>query len=125
MKTGILEIDTILSVLKEKYNGIYRVSLDTDKAKRILMPSYLNYHENEEHFSELFSKYASESVLPDYHRALLSFLNYDALKHQLMDGKIPKITYKKMNGETVVLSIYKLDGESVEVSDTLWVITKA
>ena len=125
VKTGILEIDAVLSVLKEKYNGIYRVSLDTDQAKRILMPSYFNYHENEEHFSELFSKYASESVLPDYHRALLSFLNYDALKHQLMDGKIPKITYKKMNGETVVLSIYKLDGESVEVSDTRWVITKA
>lgn len=124
VKTGILEIDTMISVLKEKYNGIYRVSLFTDKARRILMPAYLKYNENEEHFSNLFSKYVSESVSPDYHRAILSFLNYDALKHQLMEGKIPKITYKKNDGETVMLSVYKLCDTEEVVSDTLWVFSK-
>ena len=124
VKTGILEIDTMLSVLKEKYNGIYRVSLFTDKARRILMPAYLNYNENEDHFSNLFSKYVAESVAPDYHRAVLSFLNYDALKHQLMEGKIPKITYKKNDGQLVILGVYKLcDGDEL-VSDTLWVFSK-
>ena len=48
IKTGILEIDAILSILNENYNGIYRVSLDSDKARRILMPAYLKYNENEE-----------------------------------------------------------------------------
>ena len=124
VKTGILEIDTMLSVLKEKYNGIYRVSLVTDKARRILMPAYLNYNENEDHFSNLFSKYVAESVAPDYHRAVLSFLNYDALKHQLMEGKIPKITYKKNDGELVILSVYKLCGADELVADTLWVFAK-
>ena len=124
VKTGILEIDTMLSVLKEKYNGIYRVSLVTDKARRILMPAYLNYNENEDHFSNLFSKYVAESVAPDYHRAVLSFLNYDALKHQLMEGKIPKITYKKNDGELVILSVYKLCESDELVADTLWVFAK-
>ncbi len=124
IKTGILEIDAILSILKESYNGIYRVSLSTDKARRILMPAYLKYNENEEHFSNLFSKYVSESVDPDYHRAVMSFLNYDALKHQLTEGKIPKITYKKNNGENVILSVYTLSGEDELVSDTLWVFAK-
>ena len=123
-QTGILEIDTMLSVLKESYNGIYRVSLDTDKARRILMPAYLNYNENEEHFSALFSKYVSESVDPDYHRAVMSFLNYEAIKHQLLENKTPKIAYKKQNGETVVLSVYKLCDHSDTVSDTLWVFAK-
>ncbi len=124
VQTGILEIDAMLSVLKEKYNGIYRVSLSTDKARRILMPAYLNYNENEEHFSNLFSKYVSETVDPDYHRAVMSFMNYEALKHQLMEGNIPKIKYKKNNGELVALSVYKLgDAENV-VSDTLWVFAK-
>lgn len=122
-KTGILEIDTMLSVLKENYNGIYRVSLDTDKARRILMPAYLGYDENEEHFSSLFSKYVSDWVQPDYHRAVMSFLNYDALIHQLSENKTPKITFKKNNGESVALSVYKLcDGETV---NTLWVFAKA
>ena len=113
----------MLSVLKEKYNGIYRVSLSTDTARRILMPAYLNYNENEEHFSNLFSKYVSESVEPDYHRALLSFLNYEAIRHQLAEGKIPRILYKKSGGETVILSVYKL-GDGELVSDTLWVFAK-
>ena len=53
----------------------------------------------------------------------MSFLNYDAIKRHLMDGKIPKITYKKANGETVILSIYKL-GEEDAVKETLWVFAK-
>ena len=124
VKTGILEIDTMLSIMKEKYNGIYRVSLDTDHARRILMPAYLNYNEDEEHFSNLFSKYVSESVSSDYHRAVMSFLNYSAIKHQLLEDKTPKITYKKNNGETVVLSVYKLCDYKTNVSDTLWVFAK-
>ena len=124
VKTGILEIDTMLSVLKENYNGIYRVSLDTDRARRILMPAYLKYNENEDHYSNLFSKYVAESVDPDYHRAVMSFLNYEAVKRQLTEGKIPKITYRKNNGETVVLSVYKLGDADNSVSDTLWVFAK-
>ena len=124
VNTGILEIDTMLSIMREKYNGIYRVSLDTDSARRILMPAYLNYNEDEEHFSTLFSKYVSESVSSDYHRAVMSFLNYSAIKHQLLEDKTPKITYKKNNGETVVLSVYKLCDSKKQVSDTLWVFAK-
>lgn len=123
-KTGILEIDTMLSVLKESYNGIYRVSLDTDSARRILMPTYLKYNETEEHFSKLFAKYVSESAQSDYNRALLTFQNYDALKQQLAEGKIPRITYKKINGETVTLSVYSLDSSKESVSETLWIFAK-
>jgi hypothetical protein len=124
VRTGINEIDTILSVMKENYTGIYRVSLDTDKARGILMPEYLNYNEHEEHFSKLFTKYVSESVEPDYHRAVMSFLNYEVIKHQLMEDKTPKITFKKNNGESVVLSVYKLVNGNDFISDTLWVFAK-
>ncbi|MEE0945334.1 MAG: GGDEF domain-containing protein [Acutalibacteraceae bacterium] len=125
LKTGIHEIDTMLSILKENYNGIYRVSLDTDKVRRILMPAYLQYNENEEHFSQLFSNFVIESVDPDYHRAVMSFLNYEALTHQLMDGKIPRIMFKKNNGKSVLLSVYKLSDTDDNISDTLWVFAKA
>jgi len=123
-KTGILEIDTMISVMKEKYNGIYRVDLDTNKAYRILMPAYLGYNENEEHFSALLTKYIDDSVAPEFHRAMMSFLNYDALKRQLLEGKTPRITYKKANGDTVVLSVYKLGDEDGIVNNTLWVFAK-
>lgn len=114
----------MISVLKEHYNGIYRVSLETDNARRILMPSYLGYKENEENFSNLLKKYIDELVHPDYHRAVISFLNYDAIKRQLSESKIPSITYQKVNDERVTLSIYPLGDETNNVKETLWVFAK-
>jgi len=124
IKTGIREIDAMISIMKEHYNGIYRVSLESDKAHRIIMPAYLGYNEDEEHFSKLLTKYVEESVDPDFHRAIMSFLNYAVLKQQLLDNKIPKITYKKTNGETVMLSVYKVNDEDDFANETLWVFSK-
>ncbi len=123
-KTGIREIDTMISVLKEHYNGIYRVSLETDDAHRILMPSYLGYKEEEKNFSKLLKKYIHDIVHPDFHRAVMSFLNYDAIKRQIAEGKTPSITYKKVHGETVTLSVYNLSDEKDNVQETLWVFAK-
>jgi len=124
ISTGLREIDTLLSVMKEHYNGIYRVSLKTDEASRIIMPSYLGYNENEHNFSKLLSKYIQESVNPVFHRAMLSFLNYDALARQFSEGNIPRITYNKINREIVTLSVYKLDNKSDYTDETLWVFEK-
>lgn len=114
----------MISVLKEHYNGIYRVSLDTDNAHRILMPSYLGYKEDEENFSKLLKKYIHDIVHSDFHRAVMSFLNYDAIKRHISEGKTPSITYKKVNGETVILSVYNLTEDKDNVKDTLWVFAR-
>jgi len=124
IKTGIREIDAMISVLKEHYNGIYRVSLKTDEAHRILMPAYLGYNEDEKNFSKLLSKYTNDTVHPDYHRAVTSFLNYDAMKRQISEGKTPSITYKKVNGETVILSVYNLSETNDDADETLWVFAR-
>lgn len=123
-QTGIKEIDTLLSVMKDHYNGIYRVSLDTDSAGRILMPSYLGYNENEENFSKLVKKYVENSVHPDYHRSVLNFINYDALRRQLAEGNIPTVSYKKWGGEDVILSVYNLSDDIASSGETLWVFAK-
>jgi hypothetical protein len=123
-KTGIREIDTMISVLKEHYNGIYRVSLENDSAHHILMPAYLGYNEDKENFSKLFLKYINEIVHPDSHRAVMSFLNYDAIKRQLSEGKTPSIKYKKVQGESVTLSVYNLNDNKEEIRETLWVFAK-
>ena len=124
IKTGIREIDAMISVMKDHYNGIYRVTLNTDEAHRILMPSYLGYNENEAYFSKLLAKYVQDIVHPDFHRALLSFRNYDAIKRQIAEGKTPSITYKKIHGETVTLSVYNLTDDDNNVNETLWVFAK-
>ena len=124
VKTGIREIDAMISVLKEHYNGIYRVSLDTDEAHRILMPSYLGYKEDEDNFSDLLTKYINDIVHSDFRRSVMSFLNYDAIKREIAEGKTPSITYKKVNGETVILTVYNLPDERENSKETLWVFAK-
>ena len=54
----------------------------------------------------------------------MNFLNYEALKRQLLEGNTPRITYKKTNGETVILSIYKLSDAENSVNNTLWVFDR-
>ena len=70
------------------------------------------------------TKYIDDIVHPDFRRAVMSFLNYDAIKREIAEGKTPSITYKKVNGETVVLSVYKLTDESENAKETLWVFAK-
>lgn len=124
-KTGLREIDTLLSAMQEHYNGIYRVSLDNDHAHRILMPEYLGYRADEDEFSKLMLKYMDDYVHPDFRRALMSFLKYDAIKRQLATHKRTKITYKKINGEHVVLSVYPLGDDRDNVNETLWIFAKS
>ena len=88
------------------------------------MPSYLGYNENEENFSKLVKKYVENSVHPDYHRSVLNFINYDALRRQLAEGNIPTVTYKKWGGEDVILSVYNLSDDTASSGETLWVFAK-
>ena len=125
LKTGIREIDTMITVLKEHYNGIYRVSLESDCAHRILMPSYLGYKEDEENFSKLLEKYIEDLVHPDFRRAVMSFLNYDAIKRQIIEGKTPSITYMKTDGEMVTLRVYNLTEDTEDVKEVLWIFAKS
>ena len=45
-------------------------------------------------------------------------------KQQLAEGKTPRISYRKLSGETVSLSVHKLDETGGSLSDTLWIFAK-
>lgn len=122
ISTGIREFDALLSILSKRYHGIYCVSLNSGMARRILMPSYLNqFSEEKDTFRDAFTYYVREMVHPDYQRAMLSFLNYDVIRRQLLEGITPAIEYFKVNGERVILSVYILPGLEDDASETMWV----
>lgn len=122
ISTGIREFDALLSVLSNRYHGIYCVSLENGMARRILMPEYLSqFSQENDSFKDAFAYYVREMVHPDYQRAMLSFLNYDVIGKQLEEGRIPSIEYIKVNGEKVVLSVYGLSDKGKDNSESLWV----
>lgn len=119
IETGIKDLDMMIKVLSGHYSGIYSVSLETDTARRIIMPSYMDFNEQEEKFSELMHEYILNTVHPDFHRGMLRFLNYDVLKKQLAGGECPSIVYKRLNGESIILTVYS-NGDN-----SLWVFENA
>lgn len=124
--TGIREIDAILSVMSMRYLGIYCVSFKTDTSRSILVPDYFkDLSDSEKLFSKSFSRYIHELVSPDYHRALLNFLNYDVLKKQLSEEYIPSITYKKIDGEKVALNVYALPDHDKYSTECIWIFERA
>ena len=106
------------------FSGVLRISLQTDTSHIIMAKAYPGRYEADENFSKRFIKYVDEAVHPDYHRAVMSFSNYNALKRQLSDGNVPRISYKKLNGETITLSVYNLNKDGGEIKDTLWIFSR-
>ncbi len=121
METGIKELDACLSVMTIRYMGIYFVSLDKDSCVKIVAPSYFeNIDNNTYKYSVNFKKYIKDFVKSEYHRALLTFLDYDILKKNFKEKHIPEISFERIDGEKVRLKIYCINVEQ-SVSDCIWV----
>lgn len=126
ISTGIREIDATFMIMSLHYYGIYCVSLKTDRFHRVLMPAYFKQlSEKDDRFSKVFSRYIHEMVKPDYHRAMVGFLQYDVLEKQISQKQTPSITYERIDGERVRLSIYSLPGNEEDTTDTIWIFEKA
>ena len=120
--TGIKEIDTLLGTISKRYSGVFGVSLDTGMARSIITPSYLNnFFEGEAVFANAFKAYINEMISPDERRRLEAFLNYDTIRIQLSNGKIPGIEYTSIDGAQILLSVYPVEGGKEGITETVWV----
>ncbi len=126
INTGYLGIDHFLSVIGHRYQGVYRVNLDTDTQKTIIELGYLNESKflvGELKFSEIYARYISEEVHMDYHRVMRAFLNPKAIKDILSQGEIPSIIYKKTAGNSYRATVYPLKSAN-DPAETLWVFER-
>jgi len=123
--TGIKEIDAYISVISVHCLGVFCVSHKIDKSVQVLSPSYFSEMLEESHsFTEAMRHYIHDVVKPEYHRILFSFLDYATLEHQFADGTNPKVTYTKIDGENVTLSIYSNSEKHDDDIDSVWVFEK-
>lgn len=123
VNTGNAEVDALLSIVGERYLGVYSVSLSNDSGKGILVTDKKRDSIDESViFTNGLKEYASSKVNPDDNRAFSTFVNYDVIRAELSKGITPTITYKKLDGDQVTLRVYKLE-EKGEF-ETLWVFEK-
>ena len=124
IETGIRDLNEALNAISKRYIGIYSVSLDSDEAKHILSPNYLNIVTENQKFKDVYSQYIQSMVSSDYHRALSSFMNYDALKDQIKKDYIPCVTYEKISGERIKLSIHGFSDSKNNPNETIWMFER-
>ena len=123
--TGIKAVDSYLSIISQRYVGVYGVSLEKDVAVQLIAPAnYFNLSDNEDVFSDVMRNYIHEMVKPEYQRQLLAFLEYDVIKQQLSEGAMPIVTYTKIDGTRITLSIYGISEATSEDLNTIWIFEK-
>ena len=119
IKTGIKEVDESLAIMRERYRGVYFVSLTEDKAVQVLAPAnYFVVSGEENKFSDILKEYIHDAVKPEFHRTLLNFMQYDVISKQLKNGHVPKLSYTKKDGVKIVLSVHKTVNEADD--HTIW-----
>ncbi len=122
--TGVAELDACLSVMSMRYLAVYFVSLEKDTFVKILAPIYFKDVNDKSHlFSEVVKRYIHEFIKPEFHRALSSFIEYDTLKKQLSEQRVPEIIYERIDGEKVILRVYPVNTGNA-TSDSIWVFEK-
>ena len=91
----------------------------------MLSPSYFSeVLEETNSFSQTLKRYIHDNVRPEYHRQMLSFVEYEALESLIETGITPSITYIKIDGEKVILSVYANSRSSQDGIDTVWTFEK-
>ncbi len=124
IETGVKAIDACLAVMTLRYLGIYYLSVNTDRCIRIIAPTYLgDINDEVPLFSESIKKYVYNFVKPEFHRTILSFLDYNVLKNQLKDENIQRASYERIDGEQILLKIYPIVSENGDI-DCIWVFEK-
>ena len=122
VSTGLYAVDALLTIMSKRYHGVYSVSLDSDSAHSILMPSYFNkFTRDKTSFKEAYDSYVEEMVHSDYQRAMNAFFNYDVIRDTLNRGEIPYVEYVKVTGERIILSVYPLKNNDKSSEDTIWI----
>lgn len=123
--TGINEIDACMALLSKRYLGIYCVSHKIDSAFKVLTPSYFSAILDETpSFSKAMKKYIHDWVKPEYRRALINFLEYDALENNIRKGNLPQITFTKIDGEQVIFSVYPNNDRHSNEINTIWIFER-
>lgn len=121
IQTGIKELDAFLQVESNKYQAIYYVSLESDRARQLVAPTkYFEIPSEEKGFSDIIKQYMHDYVKPEFYRTLLNFMQYDALKKQIIQGGTPELAYVKKTGRKVLLSVRSVPGTLDGEFGTIW-----
>lgn len=125
IETGIKDLNEALNVMSKHYLGIYCINLEKDEARHIMSPDFLlEILESSKSFKTALTNYMNTMVNPDYHRSLMGFSNFNAIRAQIAEGHSPGITYEKISGEKIKLTVHGFSDYKDNPNETIWLFEK-
>lgn len=126
MITDKRDADIFLSVIAPNFKGVYFVNMNRDSVRNMFIPPYFEdmLSRTNDKFSNAMRIYAEELVCIEERDAFNAFCDYGTVEKGLDDGAIPKLIYKKLDGEFLKLSIMKSIEYTEDNKETLWIFEK-
>lgn len=102
------DLDAFCSVLSYRYVGVYIVNLSMDTTRAINIPVYFEERlvQTGGKYSEAIRLYAQDLIRPEDRSFILEMLDYEKLFQMLSKGNTPQFTYRKQDGNCIVVTIY-------------------
>ncbi len=120
--------ERFLSVISDKYAGVYFVDLRKDTLQHIYIPEYfLELLEQADYsYSRAMRLYIDRYVKEEYQAGLLQMLDYEELAKCLSteaQGDL-SLVYQKVDGKYVSLRILEMEKYTEEKYETIWIFSE-
>ena len=119
------DAEHFLQLIAPKYMGVYVVDSRTDLFRDIIGPPYFREMvvKHQGHFRASMLDYNRDLVTEDYHFRIKRLLDYDYVNGLLRQHGRAEITYRKLDGTLVKLSVRPYSDGSGEDHLSIWIFT--
>ena len=118
--------ERFLDIIANQYTGVHIVDLACDTSRHIYIPDFFSkcLEETDDCFSAAMRLYLERFVKSEYHERFDDILDYDKLDKELRETGAVQFTYQKTGGVRMKLSIFEVDTQQEDKTETIWIFTK-
>ena len=117
------DAEHFLRVLAPKYRSVYVVNLQEDSARPIIIPDFFQkiLDTSGGSFRAVITAYRDQYVVPEFHDAFNSVLDYSFVRSKVLSGEIVEVHYTRTDGAPYTLKITPYSSSGSHIHETIWI----
>jgi len=117
------DAEHFLRVLAPKYRGVYVVNLQEDSVRPIILPDFFQkiLDTSGGSFRAVITAYRDQYVVPEFHDAFNSVLDYSFVRSKVLSGEIVEVHYTRADGAPYTLKITPYSSSGSHIHETIWI----
>ncbi len=119
------DAEYFLKAISKNYAGVYFVNLKYDTIRHIFIPDHFvqQLKESEFCYSAALKKYMYKHVNEEFYAEFQKLMDYEYLEAALEKQGAVLETYKRKDGSWIKLQVLKLDSDSDDNDETMWIFS--